>query len=74
MNPEVGDINDPPDHLTCIPSALCIKTSGLNILFQFWSNVDYVMLKKNLQKNCNLIYHDLRIHDTMTIPQKMNKI
>ena len=50
MNPEVGDINDPPDHLICIPSALCIRTSGSNTLFQFWSKFDYVMLKKIANK------------------------
>ena len=32
-----------------------------------------VMLKKNLQINCILIYHDLHVYDTMTILQKMNK-
>ena len=82
MNSEVDDMLnhtypylqdlDPSDHLTCILSAPCIRTSGSNILFQFWSKFDYVMLNKNWQINCNLIYHDLRVYDTMTIPQKMN--
>ena len=26
-----------------------------------------------MQKNYNLIYHDLCVYDTMTISQKMNK-
>ena len=43
MNPEVGDINYPPDHLTCNPSASWITTSGSSTLFQFWSKFDYVM-------------------------------
>ena len=33
MNPDVGDINDPSAHLTCIPSAPCIRTSGSSTLF-----------------------------------------
>ena len=31
------------------------------------------MLKTKLQKNYNLIYYDLCVYDTMTIPQKLNK-
>ena len=31
------------------------------------------MLRKKLHIDCNLIYYDIRVYDTMTISQKMNK-
>ena len=60
---------DPLDHLIYISSALCIRTSESNILFQFWSNFDYVMLFV-FQINFNLIYLDLHVYDTMIILHK----
>ena len=65
---QVGCFSPIPDHLTCIPSVPCIRTSGSSTLFQIWSKFDYVMLIFFLQIYCTLIYHDLRVYDTKTIP------
>ena len=53
---------------------IALELVDQTFFFQFWSKFDYVMLNCFLQINCNLIYHDLRVYDTMTIPQKIFKL